>query len=76
MRAQAVTRIHDAGWSTGDFEAGGNIVMFEGKPLFIDIGMTDETDVSNAELPQCRLRAQSVVGLAADERPSGAWSPR
>ena len=42
--AQAVTRIHDAGWSTGDFEAGGNIVMFEGKPLFIDIGMTDELD--------------------------------
>lgn len=28
----------------GDFEAGQNIVLYEGKPLFIDIGLADDLD--------------------------------
>lgn len=42
--AEAVAQIHEAGWSMGDFEAGQNIVLYEGKPLFIDIGLADDLD--------------------------------
>ena len=38
----AVARVHDIGWAMGDFEAGNNIVVIKGKPLFIDIGFGDE----------------------------------
>lgn len=42
--AQAVARVHASGMSLGDFEAGNNIVLVEGRPLFIDIGLTDDDD--------------------------------
>ena len=42
--AQAIVRVHQTGWSLGDFEAGNNIVLIEGRPLFIDIALNDEDD--------------------------------
>ena len=42
--AQAIARVHATGWSLGDFEDGNNIVLFEGRPMFVDIGLVDEDD--------------------------------
>ena len=37
-----VARVHRFGWAFGDFEAGNNIVLFNKRPLFIDIGFGSE----------------------------------
>ena len=37
--ARKVARVHLAGWSLGDFEAGNNIVLIRNDPVFVDLGL-------------------------------------
>lgn len=42
--ADRIAKVHLEGWWLGDFEGGNNIVLFEGEPLFIDIGLDRDDD--------------------------------
>ena len=42
--AEAIAATHAIGWSLGDFEHGNNVVLVQGRPLFVDIGFNDDDE--------------------------------